>query len=164
MTTSRTCLMLALALGLAACGFQVAEEHRLTAQDEAAIRAVFERWEENVSANRFMENLDLLTEDAAELLANPRVGKPAIRERWEGIMDAYVFKTAEVRIVEIAGLGDVAYAWAEFNQTYDLRDQSRIQHGNMLAILRQEPDGSWRILRSSWMGAAQDDPAAAAVP
>lgn len=79
----------------------------LTPADEAEIRGLVEQWDQNTLANRLMDNLDLMADDPAELLATARVGKEAIRQRWEGFVADEVYLSANTVLREIAGFGDL---------------------------------------------------------
>ena len=137
----------ALALVVTAC---TAAPAGLTPEDEAAIRAAIERWGENVRANRLMDVLDLYSDDAVEVLATERVGKAAIRERWEGFVDRYEYETASSTANEIEGLGDLAYVRMGMESTYLYDGNPRNSYGNVLLIFRKQADGTWLISRSAW--------------
>jgi ketosteroid isomerase-like protein len=153
--TSRTILTFAVLLAAAACNTQPAAT--FTAEDEVAIRAVLDQWASNTTANRFMENLDLYTEDSAELLATPREGKSAIRERWGGFADDLQFTDSDLNVREIIGMGDVAYTWIEFSNTYEADGEPWVQSGTWMVLFRRSPEGVWRIHRNMWNATTSAD-------
>lgn len=153
--SNRTIVAVALLLGLAACSSQPTPS--FTAEDEATIRSVLEQWEANVAADQEIENLDFYTDDAASLLATPVEGKSAMREQWEGWVDEWVFTGSELNVREIEGMGDLAYAWIEFTQRYELGGEARVQSGNWMVLFRKDADGTWRIHRDLWSGRTTAD-------
>ncbi|UCC83675.1 MAG: DUF4440 domain-containing protein [Gemmatimonadota bacterium] len=157
---SRTILTVAVMLGAAACS--TAPPAALTADDEAAIRAVVDQWASNTAANRFMDNLDLYTEDAVELLATAVEGKNAIRERWAGFADELAFTDSELNIREIIGMGDTAYAWVSYANRYETDGEPWVQSGSWMVLFRRGPDGSWRLHRNLWSGRTDPDSARSA--
>jgi uncharacterized protein (TIGR02246 family) len=126
----------------------------LTPADELEITELVAQWDRNTLANRVMDNLDLLADDAVELLATPRVGKEAIRQRWEGFVADEVYTSAHTQVREIAGLGDLAYVWAEFDYSFEEVGEPTTHRGNVIWIMRKDEDGRWKIYRASWMSAA----------
>lgn len=138
-----------------AAGACTAADGALTPADEAEIRGLVEEWNQNILANRMMDNLDLLADDAAELLATARVGKEAIRQRWERYVADEVYVSTSTVVREIAGFGDLAYVWAEFDYSFEQAGELTTHHGNLLWILRREAGGQWKVLRASWMSAAE---------
>lgn len=104
-----TAALVFLPFGVLACSRQPPQPE-FTAEDEAAIHAVFDQYETNWVGDQFMASLDLYTDDARELLLNVREGKEEIRTRWEGFVNSYEFTRAEIDVGEIIGFGDYAYA------------------------------------------------------
>lgn len=145
----------------AACASPAAQPVGLTAEDEAAIRAIHAQWSENAAADRFIDNLELYAPDAAELVGVARVGLPAIRERWEGFLPDYEWTASEATVKEMGGTGDEAWVWTEFTNRYKLRGEPRVQRGNQLAIMRKQPDGAWKFHRVTWQAVAAPDTASA---
>jgi len=153
--TCRTILTAAVLLGAAACSTQPAAT--FTAEDEVAIRAVLDQWASNTAANRFMENLDLYTEDSAELLATAREGESAIRERWDGFADQLQFTDSDLIVREIIGMGDMAYAWIGFSNKYEADGEPWVQSGSWMILFRRSPEGAWRIHRNMWSATTRAD-------
>jgi ketosteroid isomerase-like protein len=104
-----------------------------------------------------MENLDLYTEDSAELLVNPREGKSAIRERWSGFTDQLQFTGSDLIVREIIGMGDVAYAWIKFSNTYEADGEQWVQSGTWMVLFRRSPEGAWGIHRNMWNATTSAD-------
>jgi uncharacterized protein (TIGR02246 family) len=163
MTTSKTPRDIAslIVVLLAACTSGPDAISPITAEDEAAIRGVFAQWTRNVEANRPLDNLELIAEDAVELVPVARVGRSAIRERWLDFVNDYVYRSMTVDVKEIVGHGERAYAWAEFSSSFERLGEAMTQRGNLLWIFRKEPDGAWRLHRSSWMASTRPDTALA---
>jgi len=141
---------------LAAVGCTV-PDGGLTPADEAEIRGLVEQWDQNTLAGRTMDNLDLLADDAAELLATARVGKEAIRERWEGFVADEVYLSANTVVREMAGFGDLAYVWAEFEYSFRQDGEPTTHRGNVLWIMRKEAEGPWKLFRASWMSLTEGE-------
>jgi len=136
----------ALALVVAAC---TAAPAGLTPEDEAAIRAVVDRYSDDWAANRIAESLDVFAEDAVEVISTARIGKTAIRERWQAFIDRYVYETVNTNVEEIVGRGDLAYIWLSFEHTHLYNGNPMEGHGNMLWILRKQEDGGWLVSHSA---------------
>jgi len=134
-----------------------------TDQDAADIREVVDTWVANTAANRFMDNLDLYSEDAVELLTPPVVGKEAIRAHWESFLPRYQYEGATGQVRElVGGLGNDAYAWVQFQDTELYDGELRVRDGHWMILFRKEEDGTWRIYRSLWSAAVQRPDSAAA--
>jgi len=134
-----------------------------TDQDAADIREVVDTWVANTAANRFMDNLDLYSENAVELLTPPVVGKEAIRERWESFLPRYQYEGATGQVRELfGGLGNDAYVWVEFKDSALFDGELRVRDGNWMILFRKEGDGSWRIYRNLWSAMVQRPDSAAA--
>jgi len=145
----------------AACS-QQAPQPQFTAEDEAAIRTLFDQWEANLSGGNVMANLNYYADDAVELLRRPRVGSDEIRTRWEGFVDRYEYTASNTRLRELLGFGDYAFAWVEWEDRYRYDGAPRISNGTMSVLLQRDDDGASKIFRTSWMSAAADDTTAMA--
>jgi uncharacterized protein (TIGR02246 family) len=99
----------------------------------------------------------LWTEDAVALPPGepPVVGIEAIR-KWLAKSQA---ETADVEIVdyvldfqEVKILGDEAIEWGRSSVTVRPRGASALLRasGNLLRVLKKQPDGTWKVFRSAW--------------
>jgi len=99
----------------------------------------------------------LWTEDAVALPPGepPVVGIEAIR-KWLAKSQT---DTAAVEIVdyvldfqEVKIMGDEAIEWGRSSVTVRPRGASMLLHssGNLLRVLKKQPDGTWKVFRSAW--------------
>lgn len=147
----------ALALMVSACAeVPVAEEPAgLSAEDEAAIRALVEQWDRNVVED-FSNNADLFTDDYVEMRSTGVEGKEAARELYAGFGSDWSESVTTVR--ELEGRGDLAYMWVSFTGRYANADgERRLQNGNSLWVLRKGTDGQWRFSRSGFGASSRPD-------
>ncbi len=152
MTPTASVLLLAV---LTACSqTQVAETSPgLTAEDEAAIRALITQWDRNVVED-FPANADLYTDDYVEMRATAVEGREAARELYAGFTFDWTESVTTVR--EIEGRGDLAYLWTESATRYtNANGVAMLQNASNLWVLRKGADGQWRVARSGWQSASR---------
>jgi len=150
-STVRTALAVAMAVGLAACAQPAPPMPADTsAEDLAAVNAVREAWVAAYNAADADGVAALYTEDAIDMPANePTVsGRTAIRER-TAAQFGMAKATATVTADETQLMGD----WAFDRGTYSVTmtptagGDSMTVEGRYVVILRRQADGSWKLVR-----------------
>jgi uncharacterized protein (TIGR02246 family) len=129
-----------------------------TAEDEAAVRELEERYRSAWLANDSAAVMATLTDDAVLMPGGeePLTEGPAIRAFWwpdDG--SATTITAYDIAVREVAGSGDLAYLRGEgaLAFTYTSADgearelTSRAAH---LSVARRDADGQWRIARRAW--------------
>jgi len=148
---NRSLVLLALALASTACQPPVQEVSRLSEDDVAAIRTVFEVHRQNALASDWAADAALHAEDAVRLPPNgaPIRGRAAIQAALAQVDTVLDFT---VNTVEIDGRGDLAYAWTSYSMSSVLEGAAEAitATGRALVILRKQPDGSWLFHRVIW--------------
>lgn len=136
-----TFLLTALSCAVLACQPVPA---RLSEADIAAIRAGAASFVANALARRDSANAALFTENGVFLPPNePAVaGRAAIQAWFSAFPPMSDFKT---QIVEIDGLGDLAYVRGTYSLTIAAagRTPAISDHGKYLEIRRRQSDGRW---------------------
>jgi ketosteroid isomerase-like protein len=81
----------------------------------------------------------------------PIVGMAAIRPRYAAVFDAYSFRFTG-QPVEIAVAGRLAIVRASIEETLTPTrgGASTELRGAWLLVLKQQPDGSWKLWRNMW--------------
>ena len=96
--------------------------------------------------------LDLFIDDLVVMPPNsPAIkGRAAFREFI--ITAGFTMTEAKFDFAEIEGSGDVAYATASYTETYTLpgEDQPIDDQGKILAVLRRQGEGGWRLTHWIW--------------
>jgi uncharacterized protein (TIGR02246 family) len=140
-------------------GLSGAQEVRASrrAADMAAIEQLHQRDAAAAKSGDVATLVGLWTEDAVALPPgeSPVIGIEAIR-KWLAKSQA---ETSAVEIVdyvldfkEVKILGDEAIEWARTGVTVRPRGASTLLRasGNLLRVLKRQPDGSWKVSRSAW--------------
>lgn len=138
---------------LGGCGSPAPSEsaETVSAADDAEIRAVLARIEEDVEAGDLEAMMTVFSDDAQILSQGMPdvVGKEAIHELYAGAMaDADLHVDFDTREIEV--FGDRAYERG--NYTLRLTDKSTgdllaEQHNRHIHIFRRNPDGEWQTWR-----------------
>jgi uncharacterized protein (TIGR02246 family) len=133
---------LALAVGVFACAPAADEPAVFTAEDESAIRSLIEQWGDTWVAGDPQATVGLFTEDYVEARPTALVGRQAVLDSYQGWTGSYTEVISTVRRVE--GVGNLAYAFTEFQNRYTLEDGTRrIQTGTGLWVLKRDSEGQW---------------------
>ncbi len=128
--------------------------------DLAAIRKLFAENAVALTAGDLAALAGIYEEDAIELPPN----SPALTG-WEAIRSTLEngFKgikvAATIKVVEVSAAKSWAFARGTYRTvtTPEGGGQPTVATGNWLDILRRQPDGSWKIARSTWSSEEQPD-------
>lgn len=117
--------------------------------DEAAIRAMVQRWMEASMAGDHETVLGLMTDDAIFMVPGREpFGKQAFAEMAQEPQQAGL--DGRIDIVELKLLGDWAYMRARIDIEMTPPGQPAIHRaGYTLTLLRKEADGQWRLARDA---------------
>ena len=123
----------------------------LSAEDVAAIKALAVEFDETALVLDRDKLLTFFTEDALLMPPNmPKIqGHAALME----ILESYEEVTEHIlNFEEIEGYGDIAYARGSWAEEFKLKgiEEPIKDKGKLLAILRKQDDGSWRIAIWLW--------------
>jgi len=125
----------------------------LTEEDVAAIQAIGPALDEAALAKDVDGVVGLFTDDAVFMPSNaPIVEGRANFAPWiQSALDAMAFTEHVIRLTDVQGAGNFASARGVYSEAYVLEGATEpVQDtGKLLAALRKQPDGSWRI--SVWM-------------
>jgi uncharacterized protein (TIGR02246 family) len=149
---------LALTAGVLACAASDDATTALSAADEAAIRSLIDEWGNAWVAGDPGAVVALYTDDFVEARPTAVVGRQAILDSYQGFTSSYTEVIPTVRHVE--GVGNLAYAFIEFQNRYTREDGSRrIQIGTGLWVLKKDSEGRWRFAASGWQSSSGPDSA-----
>ena len=131
-----------LASGASACSNAPAA---FTDADRTAIRAVVDSFTNAVKAGDYATAASYYTEDGAIMPPNaPAVeGRAGIQKNLESFGRVSAFSQP---VVEVEGVGDLAYARLNFNLTVTPPNTTTpmTDKGKVLIVLRKQADGKWR--------------------
>lgn len=118
--------------------------------DEAAISELFALWFRAMEAGDINSCLELVTDDVVSKppMGPATNGRNALRRRLQAFHE-HAAEQVDHEIIEVQVSGDLAYAWGAERanvQPFD-RSEVSIARGVHLAVLRRQPDGTWRIAR-----------------
>jgi uncharacterized protein (TIGR02246 family) len=148
-------LVLAIAIGLSACGPGGGGSARdgsappaLSATDSAGIVAADSAFQAAANSGNAAGVAAVYATDASLLPPNLPVqrGRTAIRTFWAGLFDAYTVKF-EVSSDLIEGRGDLAYNMGHYRFTAVPKAKSApgiADEGKFVEILKKQPDGTWK--------------------
>ena len=135
-------------------GEEVAEEpgvKALSAADVAAIKALAVEFDETALALDRDKLLTFFTEDG--LLLGPNMPSIQGHSSMMELLEFYESVTEHIlKFEEIEGYGDIAYARGSWAEEFKLQgdEEPTKDKGKLLAILRKQDDGSWRIAIWMW--------------
>jgi uncharacterized protein (TIGR02246 family) len=134
----------------------VSAEEALTAEDRQAIDQLPINYVERALADDWDAVADLYHEDAVLMPPDqaPVAGRDNIRQflaQLVGTQGGVTLESFSVDVVELQGVGDLAYARAmyefQISMTVDGEDLTVRQQGPYMNILRPDEAGNWRIYR-----------------
>ncbi len=146
-------ILLFVALTLSAC--QPAAER--TEADVAAIQALTEAWEAAAEAGDVATLVALRTDDVVQMPPDAPAsrGKQALEDFYRSVFEQFSFggSTWPVEGTEEIVVAD---GWAFHLSEYILRispkagGEATEEHGKIIVICQQQPDGSWKLAREIW--------------
>ena len=129
----------------------------LTAEDEAAIRALSSEWEAAWVADDMAAVTALLTEDYFEARVDAVEGRDAALALYQTFPVTYTVVSGTIHRIE--GSGNVANVTLSFEGEYTTDEGvERIQTGNTLWALRKDDAGQWRFSAAGWSASSRDAP------
>jgi uncharacterized protein (TIGR02246 family) len=121
-----------------------------TRADEAAIRKMYQDWEEAVSRKDIAYLLNFITDDAVFMPpGQPLIrGKSQVEALYKMSFDKFTMDQ-NFQIEEIQICGDWAFVWGIDSAVLTPLDGGPVVHGRGMgiSILRRQPDGSWKFSR-----------------
>ncbi len=132
---------------------------RLSAEDEAAIRALDAQWARASSAGDANALASLYASDATVLppMEPMRQGEAA-KKYWIDVTNSFSGPT-ELTPTAVGGSGDLAYAVGTYRANLTPRKAGAkplpTEEGKYLEVLRKQADGSWKIISDMWSPNAQ---------
>jgi uncharacterized protein (TIGR02246 family) len=142
-------VVFALALVLTACQPGVAP---LSDEDVAQIESVVSSISQAALAGDWDAVVELFTEDAVLMPPNSPVirGSAALKSMIESFNPNFTAHSIELR--EIDGYGDIAYAWANYTETFTVEGvpEPIEEVAKLMFVFRKQPDGSWAVAAEIW--------------
>lgn len=122
--------------------------------DEQAIRDVVALWLSATAAGDVDTVLNLMAEDVVFLVAGhaPMRGRATFETGLKGLLSHHkIESTCAIQEVQVSG--DWAYCWnfLTVQVTPLTGGATLVRKGNVLSILRKQPDGRWRVTRDANM-------------
>lgn len=124
--------------------------------DVAAIQALTQAWEAAVEVGDIDALVALRTDDVVQMPpdAPSSRGKQVLEEFYRGLYEQF----SVVGTWPVEGTEEIVVAdgWAFHISEYILRISPKAggdvieEHGNIIVICQQQPDGSWKIAREIW--------------
>jgi len=151
----KNCVLLALAvlvLTSAACQPPDPEMIPLSEDDLAAIRSLGPAMDQSALACDWDALLALMTADVRWIGPNmPALQGQAICKSWLESAGMTITEH-KIEFVEIDGCGEIAYARGPYKETVEVEnvEEPITDAGEVLAIVRKQPDGSWLIAIWMW--------------
>jgi ketosteroid isomerase-like protein len=152
MFVSRTLSVVALTcLALSACQPKPGKPAALTDADRNFMKTSIANFDKAMLAADWPTVVAAYAEDAVLFPPNAPIvkGRAAIQKFFEGLPKITEFKQ---NVVEIEGLGDLAYPWGTY-QTAMLLSSAKTpvkDQGKVLSVWRKQADGAWLASRVAW--------------
>jgi uncharacterized protein (TIGR02246 family) len=125
----------------------------LSAEDEAAVRAVDTEWARAATAGDGSALAALYASDATLLPSNePVVTGEAVKKYWVDFTNGFSGPT-EMTTTSVEGRGDLAYLVGTITQTLTPKKAgAKALHydGKYVTVVKKQPDGSWKIIYDIW--------------
>jgi uncharacterized protein (TIGR02246 family) len=148
--------LVALLVGGAACQPppKTAAPAGLSAQDEAAVRALDPAWAQAFSAGDGSALAALYTADATVLPPNePLQQGEAAKQYMVGFTQGYS-GTFEFTSIAVEGRADLAYTVGSYRATLTERKAGAkpfpTEQGKYLTVVKKQADGSWKLVYEIW--------------
>ena len=126
----------------------------LSAEDEAAIRAVDAEWARVATAGDGAALTALYAWDATLLPPNEPVAKGEAMKKYNDDMINSFSGPTELTTTAVEGRGDLAYAVGIYRATLTPKKASAkplpTDVGKYLEVLKKQADGSWKVVYDMW--------------
>lgn len=126
----------------------------LSAQDEAAVRAVDVEWTRAASAGDGNALTALYASDATLLPYNEPVAKGEAMKKYNDDMTNSFTGPTKLTTTAVEGRGDLAYAVGTYRATLTPKKAGAkplpTEEGKYVEVLKKQPDGSWKIIYDIW--------------
>jgi uncharacterized protein (TIGR02246 family) len=132
--------------------------------DEQTIRDLDAQWSKDAGAHNLSATVSYYADDALLLGPDEPVskGKPAIRDSWAAALETFSQLSWEVKTIEVARSGDLAYltgAWK--GKIKGAKGSSLPTSGKLLEVWKKQPDGTWKCVADIYNSDAPMTPAPA---
>jgi uncharacterized protein (TIGR02246 family) len=139
-------------------GSEAAAPAGLSAEDEAAIRAIDANWAKAATAGDPNAVAALYTADATLFPpGQASVQGDAAKEFWTGFFSTMAVQ-AELSPKAVEGRGDLAYSTGTYRLTMTPKKPGSkalpTEEGKYVEILKKQADGSWKIVHDIWNASA----------
>jgi uncharacterized protein (TIGR02246 family) len=126
----------------------------LSANDEAAIRAIDTAWSRAFAAGDGKALAALYSDDATVLPPNESIQKgEAVKKYLAGFTEGYS-GTFEFTPTAIEGRDDLAYTVGTYRATVTERKPGAkpypTEEGKYITVVKRQPDGSWKMIYDIW--------------
>jgi uncharacterized protein (TIGR02246 family) len=126
----------------------------LSAEDEAAVRAVDAEWARAASAGDGNALTALYASDATLLPPSEPLVKGEGVKKYNVAMTSDFSGPTELTTTLVEGRGDLAYAVGMYRATLTPKKAGAkplpTEEGKYLEVLKKQPDGSWKIVYDMW--------------
>ena len=121
-----------------------------TADDDLAIRALFERWYRAMEDGNVADLISLVTADVIVKAPGspPMLGSTALEQALTAFLESHS-ETVDYDIAEVEVSGQLAFARISESATIQPKSGSQTStiDGMHLAVLKRQPDGEWLLAR-----------------
>ncbi|MCI0457560.1 MAG: SgcJ/EcaC family oxidoreductase [Gemmataceae bacterium] len=124
----------------------------LSAEDEAAIRALDANWGKVATAGDGNAIAALYAADATVMPPmEPAVKGDAIKKYFVDLTTNFS-GPFEINTASVEGRGDLAYATGTYRSSLTPKKGGKavVEEGKYLEVLKKQPDGSWKIVYDIW--------------
>ena len=122
--------------------------------DEQAIQALVDEWQTAAAEGNLQRLTEMMSEDVVFLTPGqaPMCGRQAFVDNFrEGMKHYRIESHGEIKELQVAN--DLAYCWTHLTVTVTPHHEGRPMRrsGNVLSILKKQPDARWVIVRDANM-------------
>ena len=126
----------------------------LSAEDEAAIRAVDVEWARAASAGDANALTAVYAPDATLLPPNEPVVQGEAVKKYNADMTNSFSGPFEITTTAVEGRGDLAYVVGKYRATLTPKKAGAkplpTEEGKYIEVMKKQPDGSWKIAYEMW--------------
>jgi len=126
----------------------------LSAEDEAAIRAVDVEWARAASAGDANALTAVYAPDATLLPPNEPVVQGEAVKKYNADMTNSFSGPFEITTTVVEGRGDLAYVVGKYRATLTPKKAGAkplpTEEGKYIEVMKKQPDGSWKIVYEMW--------------